>query len=248
MTISKRLVRTLLLLAAVAGLAAPAVAQGSETAPRPRAVLELFTSQGCSSCPAADRLFVQLARQPDLLVLTLPVDYWDYLGWKDTLAHAAFSQRQRAYAKMRGDGQIYTPQAVIDGAAHAVGSDRQALDQIMATHQATPMPLSVTINETDKLVRIRVSGAAGPGSIWLLPVARARSVAIQRGENRGREVSYANVVRSLMRVGEWRGEAMTLEIPRSLTLHEDADTYAVLVHADDRRIGRVLGAAKAPRF
>ena len=215
---------------------------------KPLAVLELFTSQGCSSCPAADALFVEMARDPNLLVLTLPVDYWDYLGWKDTLAHAAFSQRQRAYAKRRGDGQIYTPQAVIDGIAHAVGSDRRAMDQIVATHQENSFPLDVSVSEAAGQIRISLSGKARPGSIWVLPVARARTVAIQRGENRGREVAYANVVRGLMRVGDWRGEAMTLELPKTLVSQADADTYAVLVHSEDGKIGRIIGAAKAPRF
>ncbi len=216
--------------------------------PRLLSVLELYTSQGCSSCPTADALFVDMARDPSLLVLTLPVDYWDYLGWKDTLAHSAFSQRQRSYAKARGDGQIYTPQAIIDGAAHTVGSDRQAMNQIVKAHQASPMPLNVSISDQGSQIRITVSGMGKPGSIWILPVARKRSVAIQRGENRGREVVYANVVRGLMRVGDWRGESMTLDVPASLVKQADADTFAVLIHSDDAKIGRVIGAAKAPGF
>ena len=131
--------------AAIVGISG-AFAQDSRV-PRVLSVLELYTSQGCSSCPTADALFVDMARDPSLLVLTLPVDYWDYLGWKDTLAHTAFSQRQRSYAKARGDGQIYTPQAVIDGVAHTVGSDKQAMNQIVKTHQASPMPLDVSISE-----------------------------------------------------------------------------------------------------
>ena len=242
------------LVALVAGMSG-ARAQDSRPESRPArllSVLELYTSQGCSSCPAADALFVDMARDPSLLVLTLPVDYWDYLGWKDTLAHSAFSQRQRSYAKARGDGQIYTPQAIIDGAAHTVGSDRQAMNQIVKAHQSSPLPLDVGISEHGSLIRITVSGTlagtARAGSIWILPVARRRSVSIQRGENRGREVSYANVVRGLMRVGEWRGEAMTLEVPASLVKQADADTFAVLIHSDDAKIGRVIGAAKAPGF
>jgi hypothetical protein len=235
-------------LAALAQSAAPAEPKPESAGAKPRAVLELFTSQGCSSCPAADALFVELARDPSLLVLTLPVDYWDYLGWKDTLAHSAFSQRQRLYAKTRGDGQIYTPQAVIDGAAHTVGSDRHAMDQILVAHRATPLPLDVTVTEHGDQMRLTISGSARAGSIWVLPVARSRSVSIQRGENRGREVAYANVVRGMMRVGDWRGEAMVLDLPRSLLQQADADTFAVLVHSDNGRIGRIIGAAKAPRF
>jgi hypothetical protein len=217
--------------------------------PQPvRAVMELFTSQGCSSCPPADALFVRLARDPTLLVLTLPVDYWDYLGWRDTLAQPAFSQRQRGYAKARGDLQVYTPQAVIDGAAHAVASDWSALQRILVQHEATPMPLGVRISEANNRVSIAISGEGGAGSVWLVHVARSRQVTIPRGENKGREISYANVVRGLMRVGSWRGVDMTVELPLSLTRHEDADTYAVLVHDDSGRIGRVIGAAKAPGF
>ncbi len=235
---------------AIAALMADVPAAAAQDARKPKlsSVIELYTSQGCSSCPSADALFVELARDPSLLVLTLPVDYWDYLGWKDTLAHSAFSQRQRSYAKARGDGQIYTPQAIIDGAAHAVGSDRQAMSQIVKAHQASPMPLDVSISEQGAQIRIAVSGTARAGSIWVLTVARKRTVAIQRGENRGREVAYANVVRSLTRIGEWRGETMTLDIPASLVTHPDADTFAVLVHSDDSKIGRVIGAAKSPRF
>jgi hypothetical protein len=225
--------------------ASPALAQNGG---KPRAVLELFTSQGCSSCPAADALFVEMARDPSLIVLTLPVDYWDYLGWKDTLAHSAFSQRQRGYAKTRSDGQVYTPQAIIDGVAHAVGSDKQAMTQIIAAHQATPLPLDVTVQEDRGQIRIAVSGTAGAGSVWVLPIARQRQVAIQRGENRGRDVTYVNVVRSMMRVGDWRGEAMTLDVPLSLVQMPDADTYVVLIHSDVGKVGRVIGAAKAPRF
>lgn len=230
------------------GVFTSAQAQDASQPRKPRAVLELFTSQGCSSCPAADALFVEMARDPSLIVLTFPVDYWDYLGWKDTLAHSAFSQRQRRYAKTRGDGQVYTPQAIIDGAVHAVGSDKQALTQIIAAHQATPLPLDVKVQEIGQQVRISVSGMSGVGSIWVLPVARLRSVAVQRGENKGREVAYANVVRGMMRVGEWRGDAVNLDLPISLVQHVDAETYVVLIHSDEGRIGRIIGAAKAPRF
>src|SRR6218665_1299388 len=101
-----------------------AVARADPADRQPKAVIELFTSQGCSSCPPADALFVELARNPELIALTLPVTYWDYLGWKDTLGKASFAKRQKYYAKARGDGQVYTPQAVINGASHVLGSDK----------------------------------------------------------------------------------------------------------------------------
>ncbi len=242
--------RRLLSALACAALLVPLMAaQGAaQQADKPRAVLELFTSQGCSSCPAADALFVQLAKDPSLLVLTLPVDYWDYLGWRDTLAHSAFTQRQRLYAKTRGDGQIYTPQAVLDGQAHTVGSDRAAIEQLMAQRREPALPLDVAVRRSGDTLTITVSGqtSSSSASIWILPTARERHVAVQRGENRGREITYANVVRGLMRVGGWRGERLALDVPASLVRTDDSDGFVVLVHADDGKAGRIIGAARGP--
>src|SRR6201981_1051202 len=97
----------------------------------PRAVVELFTSQGCSSCPAADKIMGELAKDPSIVALSMPIDYWDYLGWKDTLADARFSARQKAYSRMRGDRDVYTPQAIVNGSAQAIGSDRSSLEQAL---------------------------------------------------------------------------------------------------------------------
>src|ERR1700744_3690727 len=103
----------------------------------PRAVVELFTSQGCSSCPPADKLLGELAKDPSIIALSMPIDYWDYLGWKDTLADSRFSARQKAYSAMRGDRDVYTPQAVVNGSVHVVGSDRAGIeDAIGATEKA----------------------------------------------------------------------------------------------------------------
>src|SRR5262245_8809843 len=98
----------------------------------PRAVIELFTSQGCSSCPAADTLAGELARDPSLVVMSLSIDYWDYLGWKDTLALPGHTNRQRAYSKARGDREVYTPQVVVNGTTHVLGSDKEAIDHAIA--------------------------------------------------------------------------------------------------------------------
>ncbi|HSJ39938.1 MAG TPA: DUF1223 domain-containing protein, partial [Xanthobacteraceae bacterium] len=94
----------------------------------PRAVLELFTSQGCSSCPPADKILGELAQDPSVIALSMPIDYWDDLGWKDTLADARFSARQRAYSRMRGDREVYTPQVVVNGTVHVIGSDRESIE------------------------------------------------------------------------------------------------------------------------
>src|SRR2546423_9935439 len=114
----------------------------------PRAVIELFTSQGCSSCPPADKLAGELARDPSLVVVSLPIDYWDYLGWKDTLALPGHTNRQRAYSKARGDREVYTPQAVVNGVAHVLGSDKSAIDNPIAQTRTQPgtLPLPVPLS------------------------------------------------------------------------------------------------------
>src|SRR5918998_4558273 len=119
--------RPTLWLAALAAALLSALAR--RAAAGPQAVVELFTSQGCSSCPPADAMLVELAARPDVVALTLPVDYWDYLGWKDTLAQPGFTARQRAYAHLRGDRQVYTPQVVVNGTRPSVGSDKAAVER-----------------------------------------------------------------------------------------------------------------------
>src|SRR4051812_44175949 len=109
-----------------------AILTSADVRAEPRAVIELFTSQGCSSCPAADKLAGELARDPSLVVMSLPIDYWDYLGWKDTLALPGHSRRQKAYSKARGDREVYTPQVVVNGVMHVLGSDKDAIEHAIA--------------------------------------------------------------------------------------------------------------------
>jgi hypothetical protein len=224
----------------------------AQTPERPRAVVELFTSQGCSSCPPADRLMTELAKDPTLIVLTLPVDYWDYLGWKDTLAHGAFSYRQKAYSAMRGDRKVYTPQAVVNGAAHAVGSDRAQIERAATTTRSLPGVLSAGL----ALVRTpggfavdcpELSLEAGAGHLWALAYVREREVQIGRGENSGRSVTYANVVRQLLRVGECRGPAARVEIPQA-SLTEEADGLVVLLQGgSERKPAQIIAASRISR-
>ena len=126
----------------------------------PRAVIELFTSQGCSSCPPADKLLAGLAKDPDVIAISLPVDYWDRLGWKDTFAKHAFTERQQAYAAVRGDGQVYTPQAVVNGSEHVVGSQAAAIEAAIG---ATSQNLRVPLSAERKAENILVSIGAGDG-------------------------------------------------------------------------------------
>jgi hypothetical protein len=206
-----------------------------------------FTSQGCSSCPPGRQLLVELARDPDVIALTLPVDYWDYLGWKDTLAHSAFTARQRDYASASGDRQVYTPQAVVNGVKASVGSDRAELARAIAL---AGLPVPVTTRETGARLAIEVGAAsvvAQKGEVWVLPVIRAREVAIGKGENRGHSITYANVVRGLFRVGAWSGAAARFEVPLEQTRAGGSDGYVVLLQASEPgRPAAILGGAKGP--
>src|SRR5436309_729370 len=114
----------------------------------PLAVIELFTSQGCSSCPPADKLVGELGSDPSLVALSLPIDYWDYLGWKDTLADPRHTARQKAYAKLRGDRDVYTPQVVVNGSLHALGSDKPAIERAIAQSRQNPNALALPVKLT----------------------------------------------------------------------------------------------------
>ena len=214
-----------------------------------RGVIELFTSQGCSSCPEADKLAGELARDPSLVVLTLPIDIWDYLGWKDTLAKPRHTVRQRGYAHGRGDREVYTPQVVVNGKKHVVGSDRNAIEQAIAATRGRNNILAVPVKlvpSGDK-VTVSVPAAAGmSGEVWLCPVVKAIAVAIGRGENNGRTVTYYNVVRRWIKLGDWTGTARTFTVPATEVATEAVDTVAVIVQGGTADApGTVLGAAIA---
>jgi hypothetical protein len=232
-------------IATLAGLAPSAVRA------EPRAVVELFTSQGCSSCPAADKLLGELARDPSLVVLSLSVDYWDYLGWKDTLADPRHTSRQRAYARERGDRQVYTPQVVVNGSTHALGSDKGAIEHAVtqSRHNTSALTLPLTLKKTDD--KLTVSIPAGTeerrsGEVWACAIAKAVPVMVERGENRGRTVTYHNVVRRWVKLGDWTGKAETLTLPLADLTRDGADAVAVLVQGGTReKPGTMLGAAVA---
>jgi len=222
----------------------------------PRAVIELFTSQGCSSCPPADKLIGELSRDPSLIVMSLPVDYWDYLGWKDTLALHGHSNRERAYAEARGDRDVFTPQAVIDGVVDVVGSDEAAIDGAIAKSKRTaaPLELPVTMTVADGKVTVNVPDAKDEhrsAEVWLCPISHKVTVAIKRGENTGRTITYTNVVRRWVRLGDWSGKAQSFsfpvaELPDGATTLKDIDRVSVLVQSGmAAKPGVILGAATA---
>lgn len=210
-------------------------------------VLELFTSQGCSSCPPADRLLSSFARDPNKVALTFPIDYWDFIGWKDTLAEPAFTARQRAYALARGDSHIYTPQAVVDGLVDAVGSDRAAIEHDIASYKGHNGALTVpiAIHESEGVLHIHVGAGNGTqASVYVLRVIRSRTVTIGRGENSGRSLTYTNVVRAMRKIGDWNGAAQDFSL---MELRGDDEGYVVLVQEGSlEKPGVILAAAKSP--
>jgi hypothetical protein len=216
-------------------------------------VIELFTSQGCSSCPPADRLFAKLAHQPGVIAMSLPVDLWDYVGWKDTLATPYHSQRQRQYAKGRGDNRVYTPQVVINGIAHVVGSDPAAIkaQAEMCFGRDGALSVRVRAEETASGLKVELGAASADGpkaaSLWLVRVASSRDVQIKRGENAGHTFTYVNVARSFQRIGEWTGEATSFTLPKDQLVSADSDGWIVLLQAGGpNRPGVILAAAKSP--
>ena len=226
---------------------------GAALAGQPRAVVELFTSQGCSSCTPADRILSEIAHDPGVVALSLSVDYWDYLGWKDTLSLPGCSRRQKAYAAGRGDRALYTPQAVVNGLAHVVGSDRTAIDAAIheTSQRAGVLSVPVTVGRAGGGYAVTVG--AGPqrgvdgavaGEVWLMRIESAAKIAIGRGENNGSTITYANVVRSMRKLADFTGQPLTLNLTSAEILAPGADGFVVLVQSIDKgRLGAMLGAA-----
>jgi hypothetical protein len=212
-----------------------------------RAVIELFTSQGCSSCPTADKLLGELSEDRSLIALSLPIDYWDYLGWKDTLALPGHAARQRAYASARGDREVYTPQVVINGVLHALGSDRTAIERAIVKSRSNAATMAAPVKLAVNSGRISVDVAPAPASsqavVWLCGVKKAEPVHIGRGENRGHTITYHNVVRGWHMLGHWDGKAASWQMPQSDLKSGVDDAVVIVQEQPGGKPGRVLGAA-----
>ena len=185
------------------------------------------------------------------MALSLPIDYWDYLGWKDTLADSRFSARQKAYSRMRGDREVYTPQVVVNGAVHVIGSDREGIESAIGNTRKTDgvMSVPVTMTQSGKLINVSVAPSGnGPatmhGEVWICSISKAVPITIGRGENSGREVTYYNVVRNLLKVGDWNGTSGSWTVPLENISREGVDAAVVYVQDGNRdRPGPMLGAA-----
>ena len=204
-------------------------------------VVELYTSQGCSSCPPADKMLSELAKRDDVIALALHVDYWDYLGWVDDLANPAYTQRQRDFARARGSRTVYTPQMVFGGVDHVIGSrPMEVMDQIQS-HGAAPDAIEVALQRTGDTLRIdarMVGSYRGNAVVQIVRYTPEVTRDIRRGENAGSTITYSNVVYSWQNAGSWNTQS-PLAMQATLS---GADPVAVIIQ--DGTDGAVLGAAQ----
>lgn len=240
-SLTRRNILTLGTAAAAGGLAWPA---GAETPVRP-VVVELFTSEGCSSCPPADAFMQELKSARGVLALSFHIDYWDYLGWRDTLGDSAYSARQRAYAKARGDGDVYTPQMLIDGARDFVGSDKPAvrdgIERARDTMPAFSVPLALACDGREFTITAAAANQRPGATLWVMAMAPAITVKINRGENAGREIVYYNVVRRITPAGMWHGRSISWTLPMNGVMTPDSKACVALLQSGG--VGPVIGAA-----
>ena len=190
-------------------LAAAGMAQAQSTS-RSAVVVELFTSQGCASCPPADDFFAELVQDPDVIPLALHVDYWDYIGWADKFADPKFTDRQKAYARMAGSRMIYTPQLIVGGLDQVEGNQPAEVEALIRRHLDAAQGVTLALERQGDEIVIR---AAAPGTfpepvrVQLVRFRPEETVTIERGENAGRTVTYRNIVTSWQALGDWTGEA-----------------------------------------
>ena len=228
-----RIVTQALSLAALIGAVQPGLA-----AERP-VVVELFTSQGCSSCPPADAMLGELTKQPGLLPLAFHVDYWNRLGWKDPYSSAAATARQRAYSQALSLSTVYTPQMVIDGRYDAIGSDRGAVARGIASAAKAPAAVPLHILREGDTLHLSVGAAEkGAGSLWIVGYDHRHTTRIGAGENGGRTLTEFNIVRKFEEVGSWTGAALQLDL--ALAKLDGAEAVALLLQSPE---GAVLGAS-----
>lgn len=216
--------------------AAPALADMSPV------VVELYTSQGCSSCPPADKMLTELAARDDVIALALHVDYWDYIGWVDEFADPAYTQRQQDYARAAGETTIYTPQFVIAGQDIVIGARGMDVADLIAARRIEDQPVDVDLTWTEDTLSItaQMDDAPAPDGyvVQLAQILPVQSIDIQRGENAGKTIQYSNVVQSITVLGQWDGvEPISFEADVT-----DADQVAVIVQRGTN--GPVAGAAK----
>ena len=235
----KKLVHALMLIAAVALGAGDASA-----ADKPLTVVELYTSQGCSSCPPADSYLGKLSERDDIIALSLHVDYWDYIGWKDKFALPGNTERQRLYARAMGIGYVYTPQMVVQGMAHATGSSTGAIEKLIHDLKgAKRLDVAAKVSGGKIMIDVPAGDFDGQSADVLVAAFVSRhDTDVKRGENAGHVLSYYNVVRDIAAAGRWTGAAASFEIAAADIALDQYDGAVVLVQST--RTGRIFGAAR----
>jgi hypothetical protein len=225
-------------------LTAAALASGllssSALADRTGTVVELFTSQGCSSCPPADQVLADLALHDDVIALALHVDYWDYLGWRDDLGSPLFTARQKAYAHRQNAAHVYTPQIVVAGTEALVGSHGMKVMDLVQKHNAQPDPVTLDVRRDGEELTIRATATAAPGSTVVQVVQYLPRVVrdIDGGENAGLTVTYVNAVTSWRTATQWNTQE-----PLDIRYEADPDLPVVVIVQDGIN-GPVLGAVQ----
>jgi len=219
----------------------PAAVADAGAAKRP-VVVELYTSQGCSSCPPADAILGQLSTRKDVIAMSLPITYWDMLGWKDTLASDADTKRQKAYAQAMWRGGVYTPQIIVDGVTDVVGGRDAQIESTIAARAADQQAVPVSVSADKRVVHVSIGAAEVKdpnATIWLFVVQPQATVAITDGENKGHTYTYHNIVREIRPLGIWKGQPFSLDLPRVelLGAHD-----SVVVAVQQGGYGRILGA------
>ena len=226
---------------AVLNVEAPAVAAG-----KLKGVVEMFTSQGCSSCPAADKILTEYAKGNDILALSWHVDYWNYLGWKDTFSKSEFTDRQQRYAISFRRRGVYTPQAVINGRDHAVGSRRSDIEALITGYENSGKGLTVPVNATleNDAVRVTAEGSQN-ATLWVVYFDRDRKVKITRGENRGKTIAYHNVVREVAMLGMMKNGSIDVTLPLDEMKRKGHEACAVILQKTTRAgtPGAIIGAS-----
>ena len=204
---------------------------------KPMVVVELYTSQGCSSCPPADEFLATMAMDPSILPLALHVDYWDYIGWKDKFANPKFTERQKAYAKAFGTRSIYTPQFIVGGIDRVEGNHPEETAAFIRKHLSVAQDIGLTLDRSGNTLTIRAAALpslAGKANIQLVRFTPSETVNIERGENAGRSIKYYNIVTSWQSVGSWTGAAsldMKAEVkgdsPIVVIVQQDGPAYII---------------------
>jgi hypothetical protein len=213
----------------------------------PVGVVELFTSQGCSSCPPADAALAKLIEEGKVIALSYHVDYWDYLGWKDTLSSKPATDRQYKYATTLKRRGVYTPQAIVNGRDHLVGSNYTGIKARISTFDATEQGLAVPLSISAKGDELNISIGAGQGKANIVAVYfdNENVVDIQRGENRGKKITYHHSVRDVQTIGMWNGDAQNLTLPVSVMEKVKEGGAAILLQtiSEEGTPSAILGAA-----